>query len=394
MALPTPPAQAAPAAPAATPAPAPAPAPAATPAPSPGKSPDAPSSGADNPFADIDAKFAAADAPRKTTTGKAPEAGTPAAGKPAAGTPPKGAAKEPAELRKELDRLKGELATKNESYSALEKRIAEAEAKGKDTTVLTERLATMEKEIEKRDAELRALKHEASPDFKEKYEKPFTQAMDFAHQIVTHLVVTDPKTGTERQATWDDFGAIYAAPVAKQGAMARELYGEDAQTVINHIQELRRLDFVKNQALTEEREQYKKRQEQEDANRISTQQKLGEAWTKVNKDLSESVEAYRDPPEDKELADLRNEGLRIFDAPVSSPDQRIIKNAHIRQRVAAFGPNQLKITRLTQENADLKAQIETLKNGGVPGKVHRPGGGDPAGGSNMTWEEEARKTLS
>lgn len=376
-----------PAAPPPEPAPAPAPAPAAPP-------PE------ENPFAEIDAKIKLADAPRPTTKGKDQDAQpavpppAPAAQAKPAATPPGAKAegsKAPADLRKELERLKGELSQRNEAYSAMEKRIAEAERKGKDTSALTERLQTMEKEIEKRDAELRALKQEASPEFKKRFDQPFNEAAEFAKRTIEQLVVTT-EDGNTRQATWDDFAAIYSLPLNKASAAARQMFGDDAQTVINHLNELHRLNYVRGKALEEERAQWKEKSAAEEANRVAAHQKMVEAWNKVNSDLAEKDEDYHDSPEDKEAEALRKQAISIIDAPMKNDVERLIRNAHIRQRAAAFPVLKLKILRLQAELEKAKADLEKSKPV-TPGKQKRPTSEEIIT-EPESWEEAARKAMA
>src|SRR5207253_11258826 len=95
----------------------------------------------------------------------------------------------PAELRTELERVKGELKPKTESLSSLESKIADYEKRGKDTEALVKRHADLERSIANKDAEIRALKHEASPEFKQKYDLPYNQRAEDAKQEIETLQV-------------------------------------------------------------------------------------------------------------------------------------------------------------------------------------------------------------
>ena len=243
---------AAPAAAPPTPPPAPAtpsPAPAPAPAPSPGTpTPPAPAAGGSDPVRDFDAKLNAAfDTATGTTPPKAGDA--PAAPKePAAApvTPPKTVAtvKQPKELRAELERVSGELSAKGKQITDLEAKIKDYEARGKDTATLSERLTTLEKQLEGKDAELRALKHEASPEYKAKYEAPFNRAAALAERDVTQLaVMVNTDTGETRQATFDDFKELYSLPYAKAFPKAKEMFGDAASLVLSHVTKLHDLEY-------------------------------------------------------------------------------------------------------------------------------------------------------
>src|SRR5882724_5262024 len=107
----------------------------------------------------------------------------------------------------------------------LQAKIADAEARGKDVTVLTERLANLEKERDGLRGELRAAKQEVSDDFKEKWDKPFNQGAAYAKSVVEQMAIT-AEDGTQRAATWNDFIALYHMPLNKAAQSARQMFGE------------------------------------------------------------------------------------------------------------------------------------------------------------------------
>lgn len=382
-AAPASPAPTAPAAPAAAPVAPAAPAPPATPA---------------DPVRDFDAKLTAAFdkvSPLPPATPAAPAApAAPTA--PAAPAPPKPSApanKQPKELRAELDRVSGELTAKQTQISEMEKKIADWEKKGKDTEALSGRLKTLEQQLETIQAENRALKHESSPEFKEKFEKPFNDAAAYAEKVVSGLEITDPETRQTRAATFDDFMDVYRQPTFNKAVKrANELFGEGAQVVINHLSELQRLQYVRDNALEDERKHAKEREQAEVTRRTQEQEHLSGLYTQVNKELADSVEEYHDDPTDKDLVDARQEGFRLFDARTSTPDQRILKNAHIRHRFAAYGPLRLKNMRLQQQLAEMKKELDSLKNE-PPDPTRRPGGRQTAAPTD-DWDSAARKELT
>lgn len=385
-----PPAPAPPAAP--TPAPSPAPPPSPTPSPPPAPTPD------ENPFAEIDAIVAAADKPR-AATGDKPPSPAPAPSPPAAPAAPAkpaakpGGARDPKELRQELETVKAELETRTKSYGELERKLKDFEARGKDTTALVERMTALEKQMADKDAEIRSLKQEASPEFKEKYDKPFNRLAAKAESVIDKMQVEEEATGVIRKATWGEFSKIYYMDEFTATREAKKLFGDDGGAIaMRYYGELHRLDDERSAALADERAQAQAKAQEEDGKRVQAQEKINETWTKVNKELSETVEDYRDPPEDTELSQARQQGYAVYDAPPKTLQQKIVKDAHIRQRVAAFGPNRLTILRQKREIEDLKAQLEELKNP-QPGKGKRPGGTTEVQGDE-SWEQGLRKHMS
>ena len=377
----------------------PSPAPAAAPAPTPAPASSAPSSSPEvDPF---DAEFAAeanravsGEAPHPKPADPAPAPPPPPA-KPAdkapvqpAATPAPKPSEGPKQLREELDRVKAERDAHSQKLASYEKLISVAEAKGKDTAALSERAAALEKQIAERDAELRALKQEASPEFKSKYEAPFAEAAEYAREVVGQLVVTsedDVGNKTTRPATWDDFAALYNQPYSKSIEQATAMFGPAAQVVINHLTELHRLDNVRARALKSERENAAARMKEEDGKRVQSQEAAAAAMAKLHAELPQKYEAYRDPPEDKELADARAEQFAQFDEEPKSPQQAMLKWAHIRQRWAAHKP-------LLMQNARLKAKIAQLesdlagKTTKEPDPGRHPGGSATGVATSETWD--------
>lgn len=386
----TPPAPVTPAAPAA-----PASTPASTPsAPAAPATSSTPAASEENPYAELDATVKRVDTPPQSTKGKdaPPKTGTTAPSKPTA-TPPEKTTAVPKELRAELDRVKTELKNKEGAYATLEAKIADYERKGKDTTALTERLSTLEKQIETKDSEIRALKQEASPEFKKKYDEPFNRLAERAKSVVQKIQVTDEAAGTVRPATWGEFSQIYSLDEFSALRQAKETFGEDgAQVAMSYYRELHRLDDDRQVALAEEKEQWKERETAEQANQIKTREEIARLWLETNASLAEKVDDYHDSPDDKELVDARNRALAIFDAQPKTFKEKLVKDAHNRQRVAAFAPMKILISRLTKERDDLKTELESMKEK-PPGKTSRAGG-TAAAPAEDDFETGLRKTFA
>lgn len=398
----TPPSGPAPAAPAASPPPAPTPpptpAPAAAPPPS-SPGPDLPQGGEPNPFAEIDAAWArvegtpAPGAPPAAPAAPAQPAGEPAkpAATPAAAKPP-GAVQPAPELRKEYDRLKGEHAALSTKAAELERKIAEAESRGKDTEALKARLTQVEKERDDLRGELRTARQEVSPEFKEKFDKPYDEAAEYARYEVQQLTVTDLRTSEQRPATFEDFVNLYKMPSAERAAAIEAMFGPAAGLVNGHITTLKQLEFKRSRALEEERKNAAERAKADEGARLHQMEQVNAAWNKVNSDISQKVEGYHDSPDDAESAALRQKGYQIFDSQPATLRERIVRDAHIRQRAAAFSPLMLQNQRLKARVAELEAQVGGKTK--IPNPTRHPSGGAEGGGApNETWEQQARREL-
>lgn len=344
----------------------------------------------DDPF-EIPAKPAAAAAP-----GGKPAA--PAA-KPAAGAAVDFDKMAPKELRERVKQLNQEREAFTSEKTKLEARIKELDGQGRDSSALTTRLAAIEKERDAAQAELRAARQEASPEFKEKYDKPFNLAAERAKKQITELsVVTDSETGETRPATWDDFKALYGLPTGKALAQAKALFGDASSFVIQLRQNLLDMDNARATALEEERSQFKERSAKEIADMTVKRQQVGKMWDDTNKRLSETVADYKIDPTDTEAIEAQKHALTVFDAPVDDSNQelfiqkKVLKDAHIRQQVAAYRVQKVLLKRKDEQIAKMQAQIDELK-GTAPGGTQRGGGEGGGEGGGKTWEQELVETV-
>jgi hypothetical protein len=285
----------------------------------------------------------------------------------------------------ERDAAKAERDALTKAKTDLEARIKSFESQDKDTTALTKRLTAVEKERDEVLGRERAARFQESPEFKEKYDKPFNQAAERARKQVTELAVTNAEDGTTRPATWADFTALYSLPVGKAIEQANALFGVSANFVLGLREKLLDMDTAKKSALQEEQEQFKQRDEADAANRVQASEFIKSDWAATMQRVGELPD-YKNDPEDTELTEARKHALAQFGVQVKGTGQELIKNtharnAHIQHRTAAFSVQKIMLARKDAEIAKLQSQVEELK-GSAPGGVKRPGGVAPAGGED------------
>lgn len=381
------PPEAAPAAPAAAPA-APAAPPAAPAAPAtPPSTPAAPSAPKASSFDDLVGRAAAKrDKPEGTPTPKKDE------GAPAAPSAPK----DPKHLRAELDKVNGELTTSRSTISELQRKIADWEARGKDTTALSETLAREQKEKQELQALIRRLKREVSPEFKDKYDKPFNQAAEFAKRIVEQMSIEegDIDNPHQRQATWQDFVALWNMPYNKAVAAAKQMFGDGASSVIQHLTDLQKLEYTRSEALKEEQAKWKEIEEREVAEASQRKTFIENTFTKVSSDISNKhPDWFLEDPKDKEGNELLKEGFALVDAKPASMEEQIVRDANIRLYAAAFPRLVHKLARLTEQLAERDQQIAEM-NGSLPGTTKTPTGGSPPAPSGKKWQDDLKESMA
>lgn len=330
----------------------------------------------------------------KTEPAKEPEKPD-AAPKPDATTPaPK--VEGPKALRDQLEKRNRELSELETKHRELEKRIADSELKSKDTSVLVQRLADVEKQLQERESLVRELKQEASPEFKEKYEKPFAQAANYAKSQIEGLQMTvEPATESTpaktTAATWDDFKVIYQMPANKAIPMIHKLFGDTASLVVSHYTELHKRQFEKDDALKEEQAKWGERQTQRESQEAKEREFVQSQWTTINKAIADrKPEWYQPNPQDAEESKILADGYALVDAEPKTMQERIIKDANIRNRAAAFTRMVYLVNKERDKVSELEATIAELR-GSEPGKVRTPAGSAPDS-TDKDWKTELRES--
>ncbi len=369
-----------------------------TPAPAPVAAPSAPATAPSvdiksSPFSALDARARTAPTPAPVTPpkegDKKPDAApvTDKAVVPAKDNTPK----DPKWYREEHARMKSETEKTVSRIKELEARIAEGEAKGKDMSVLSQRLVEREKELDAMRGELRAAKQEVSPEFKEKWDKPFNDSAAYAKNMVEQLGITSDD-GTQRAATWNDFAALYQMPINKAAQAARQMFGDDASLVIGQLNELHKLDYQRTNALETEKAKWKESATREEAESIQRKQGFNAMRQEVEKHLAETNPDFQDKPGDegKESRELRQAGYELFDKKPDSIQESAVKTAHVRHIVAAHYP-------LIRERDGLRSRVKELETtiaelrGNKPGPTTKPA--VEGGTAEKSWEQDLRDSV-
>lgn len=348
-------------------------------------------SGGDDPFSQLDSRVKGATTPPadkgkdKTGEGQAPQ-------------PPKSkderTIKDPKMLREQYEKTSAELRSTREEVERLRQQTSDFEKRSKEAAAASEQLKALQKERDEYLAQLRAVRQEATPEFIEKYEKPYKTAIGHAVRMVEQLPFIE-EDGQERMAKFDDFSAIYNAPLKEQLKLAKKHFGDGFQLVLHHLAEIRRLDDMRNDAKEEARTQAKKKEEEDLAANATRSQQAAEAWMRVNKDIGErNPEWFQAPQDDKEAQEILAKGYELVDSAFTdhrkklSWQQQVVLDAHIRNRAAAFGYAQYQLSKSKAKIAELEGVIAEMK-GSAPG-AQRGRPSDDGSGGEKSWQDELR----
>lgn len=301
----------------------------------------------------------------------------------------------PKQLREQYEKTNAELSEARSRIAQFEAKIKDYESKGKDTTALSEKLAAIEKEKEELASQIRALKREASPEFKKQYEEPFQDAAEFVKRRIEQMQVNEgdadnPKT---RSAKWDDFVELYNMPFSKAAVLAKQAFGEMAPVVLQHISDLQKLDFQRAQALKKEQDRWAETERNETARATQEREYISKTWRTVNEDIAnQRPEWYQEDPKDPEGNELLKEGFALVDAQPSSVQEKIVKDANVRLKAAAFNRLAWKYTRAMAMLEEKDATIAELR-GSKPGPVQRAAS-EQTPAPSKKWQEDLQETMS
>lgn len=302
----------------------------------------------------------------------------------------------PKELRDYAKKRAGEAAAARAEVAATQKRVADlegkitaAEAKGKDTTALSEQLTTALRERDEARTELRVARNEVSPEFKAKYETPFNEAAGEAQELVEQMQVTQAD-GTVRKASWkSDFADIYNSDYINAKRKATELFGDEAPLIMQQYLDLHKLDKVRQKALLAEKANFPKLEQERVAKAAQAAQAGEVLYTKAFEAIKSKEPDFQDVAGDSEGNALLKKGMDEFSVVMRNdltPVNKALATARAAHRAAAYPRLKSIIAKRDTEIAALKEQVTQLKGSSPHAEGGRKGGdAKPAGESKDIW---------
>ena len=297
----------------------------------------------------------------------------------------------PKEFRERFEKLSLEHKTTAQKAAEFEKRVTdyeskikEIESKSGDTSKadlkLVEEYTTR---INKYEETLQELDYSRSDKFQKEYVQPFTQRYTQAVEQITQLQVTSGQdedgNATTRPATKSDFDGLTALPFGQQRALARQLFGPDADVVLSHINRLAEIRTDANNAIEAAKTSGDVRtKEQQLANQKQAQEYEGYLKTFQTELETNWPDMFTPPKDDQEGADALKAGYEFVDTAIGkasdmTPQDRAAHTAVLRARAAAYPLLEHRLGKIESERDSLLTELKELR-GSDPGK----GGAKPA----------------
>lgn len=278
-----------------------------------------------------------------------------------------------AKTKKPSDFLREELARQKSRAEALEAEIKQYKTPKEDPEKksLSERLSQEEKRRKEIEDELRFANYERSPEFKEKYVKPYEMAWAEAVGDLEETVVPNAD-GTFRKATKDDLMKIVNLPIQQAGELAEQLFGKAERTMMDHRSALLKTWKAQQAALVDGRKNAEERDRQLTEQATKQQVELKKLQSELRSSREPDflkrhpeLEIARDAkgePVDAELQKTIDQDRTITDNLFTddsklAPEKKLELHAEMRNRASHFGAVLKMARNAMKEVADLKAKL-------------------------------------
>lgn len=255
----------------------------------------------------------------------------------------------------------------------------------KEKETLTGRMAELEKQNQALAEEIRYVNYSKHPEFEQKYRKPYEDQWKKAMEEMGELTLQDPASGQERPFNARDLLELVNLPLKKAREAANALFGDFADDVMAHRNEIKRLFDNQQKALDEARKSGAEREEQRkrqfEAFQTEIQKQVKETWQTAASELDkdETNSKFFKPVEGDDEGNQRlQHGFEIASKALSmnpndprlTPQQRseAVRQIYaVHQRAAAAGRLLLWYQRAMDDNQKLRAELDKYRNS-EPGK--------------------------
>ena len=282
----------------------------------------------------------------------------------------------------------------------LQQRITQLEAQPPkqqvDNSAMAAQLAEANKRLEQYENDLRLTKYDRSAEYRDKYERPYKDAIARAYREVKELIAfepnaEDPENPKERTANQQDFDEVYGLPLGQATRLAKQRFGDAAMIVLQHRQKIRELMESAYQAVEEykgkgaEAEKFTKAQEaQREQGMVSMFSAARGMHAKRNPALFAEKEG------DTEGNSLLTKGRQFADMVFAgndglTPQQVVMRDARAYNWLSAFPRVSSALEKAKAEIAELKSTLESIK-GSAPGKPKPSAESAPP--SEKGWESD------
>ena len=288
----------------------------------------------------------------------------------------------PSELRNWAKKMGGRAEQAEKRFNQLNAELRQLKSQPQqsvDVKALTEELASTKKRLDEYEGELKVTRYERSGEYREKYEKPYQNAVKNAYSEIQELLVSvpnpnDPDSPGERQATAADFDEVYNLPLGPAAKLARAKFGEAAPIVINHVKAIKDAARAAVQATNDHKGKAAEFEQQQTAQQRMIDEgrsrMFGEA---INSIFDKYKDLFNPRDDDQTWNDNLNKGRTMADLAFGdrrglTPQQSTILDAQIYARITGYPALRAERDNLKAQLAEKDKEISDLRGSG-PGKT-------------------------
>lgn len=261
---------------------------------------------------------------------------------------------------------------------SLESKVKEYESKldqlsksQPDLKPFQEKLAAIEKENQQLREVVRFADYRKSPEFVDKYEKPYNEAWTKAVSEVTQLSMV-MEDGTSRKATANDLLALANAPLDQLDDLAAQWFPKSAPRVIRHVEKIRDLAEQQDKALEEAKKGAGEYQTKQQESVKKANESFALAYQGANTELTTKYPKWFAPDEtDPKGNEILKKGYEYADSVLSAngnltPEQKAGRLAVLRAKAANHDRLVARLKARDSQLAELEAKLKGYEESEPP----------------------------
>lgn len=265
-----------------------------------------------------------------------------------------------------------------------ERTLTELKTKQPDSKPWQDKVTALEKQNASLLEIVRYADYRKSPEFTDKYEKPYNEAWAKAVSEVTQLNL-EMEDGSGRKATANDLLALANAPLDQLDDLASKWFPKSSARVIRHVEKIRDLAEAQDKALADAKNgagEFEKKRTEEAQKQNGA---FAAAYSGANTELTTKYPKWFSPDEtDPAGNEILKKGFEYADTVFGAngnltPEQKAGRLAVIRAKAAAFDREvsrrkaaQKRIDELEASLAEYEESAPPTEKGGEPGSI-KPG---------------------
>lgn len=253
-----------------------------------------------------------------------------------------------------------------------ERQIEELRKAQPDVKPFQEKLAAIEKENQQLREVVRFADYKKSPEFTEKYEKPYNDAWTKAVSEITQLSLT-LEDGTSRKATANDLLALANAPLDQLDDLAAQWFPKSSPRVIRHVEKIRELAEAQDKALQEAQKGAGEYQTKQTEAQKKANESFANAYTSASTELTTKYPKWFAPDEaDPQGNEILKKGFEYTDSVFSpngtqlTPEQKAGRLAVIRAKAANHDRLVARVKANNARIAELEAKLAEFEKSEPP----------------------------